>query len=207
VVRNKQQRPGGESRLAISTKEAGSKMSDLNQTDKAIGKAIDAAGKASSNEIRLSTGVVLKAKQANPNVLIRIMTSVPRPKPPTYFDEMMGREMENIDHPDYKSRVEAWEMEYNNGMLNALVGLGTELISKPDDMPGPDDKAWIDDYKILGLPAVPESKAWRYITWVLFMAAVTDKDVAAIAESVKSMSGVKEADVKSAETFPDGDNT
>jgi hypothetical protein len=39
------------------------------------------------------------------------------------------------------------------------------------------------------------------------MAAVTDKDVGLIAEKVKGMSGVKEADVKSAETFPDGDNT
>jgi hypothetical protein len=182
-------------------------MSDLNKTDKAIGQAIDTASVPESNEIKLSTGVILKAKQANPNVLIRIMTSVPRPKPPTYFDEMMGREMENIDHPDYKARVEAWEMEYNNGMLNALVGLGTELVSKPKNMPGPDDTDWIADYKILGLPVVPDSKAWRYITWVLFMAAVTDKDVGLIAEKVKGMSGVKEADVKSAETFPDGDDT
>jgi len=182
-------------------------MSDLNKTDQAIGKAIDKAALPDSDEITLSTGVVLKARQANPNILIRIMTSVPRPKPPVYFDEMMGREMENTDHPDYKARVEAWEMEYNNGMLNALVGLGTSLKSKPKDMPGPDDDDWLADYKILGLPTVSESKAWRYITWVLFLAAITDKDVSAIAEKVKGMSGVKEADVKSAETFPDGDNT
>lgn len=182
-------------------------MSNLTKTDEAIGKAIDNAGQAESNLIRLSTGVVLLAKQANPNILIRIMTSVPRPKPPTYFDEMMGREMENPDHPDYKARVEAWEMEYNGGMLNALIGLGTDLVSKPKSMPGPDDDAWLDDYRVLGLPVVPNSKAWRYITWVMFLAATKDTDIKAIAEKVKGMSGVKEADVVAAETFPDGDDT
>jgi hypothetical protein len=182
-------------------------MSDLTKTDKKIGEAIDTAGQAESDEIRLSTGVVLRAKQANPNILIRIMTSVPRPKPPTYFDEMMGREMENPDHPDYKARVEAWEMEYNGGMLNALIGLGTDLVSKPKGMPAPDDDAWLDDYRVLGLPVVPHSKAWRYITWVMFLAATKDTDIKAIAEKVKGMSGVKEADVTAAETFPDGDDT
>lgn len=180
-------------------------MSDLNKSDRKIAKALDTQGQA-ENEIRLSTGVVLTAKQANPNVLIRIMTSVPRPEPPTYHDPMMGREMENRDHPDYKKAVEAWEMQYNNGMLNALVGLGTELKSKPKNIPGVDDDSWLADYRALGLPVVPDSKAWRYITWVLFVAAVKDDDTKLIMEKVKARSGVKEADVQAAETFPDGDD-
>lgn len=178
----------------------------VTSTDKAIGKAIDNHGQA-DNLIRLSTGVVLRAKQANPNVLIRIMTAVPRPKPPMYFDEMMGRQMENPDHPDYKAQVADWEMQYNSGMLNALVGLGTELEKLPKDVPHPDKEEWLNDYKALGLPVVRDSKAWRYITWVLFVAATTDVDTQAIAEKVKSMSGVKEADVSAAETFSDGDNS
>lgn len=182
-------------------------MSDLNKSDKNIAKALDSQKQAENNEIRLSTGVVLTAKQANPNVLIRIMTAVPRPKPPVYFDEMMGREMENPDHPDYKKQVDAWEMQYNNGMLNALVGLGTELKSKPKSIPHPDDDSWLADYRALGLPIVPDSKAWRYITWVLFVAAVSDSDTKAIMEKVKALSGVREADVQAAETFPDGDGS
>lgn len=218
-------------------------MSDLNKSDKNIAKALDAQKQAESNEIRLSTGVILTAKQANPNVLIRIMTAVPRPKPPVYFDEMMGREMENPDHPDYKKQVDAWEMQYNNGMLNALVGLGTELKSLPKGTEGPFGRLketivcehcgannkpkeqscskcgaplplaeeaqprWLADYRALGLPVVPDSKAWRYITWVLFVAAVNDSDTKAIMEKVKALSGVREADVQAAETFPDGDST
>lgn len=177
----------------------------MNSDQRKVAKVIDNSGQA-SNDIVLSTGVVLTAKQANPNVLIRVMTAVPRPKPPVYFDEMMGRDMENPDHPDYKERVKAWEMEYNNGLLNALVALGTELKSKPKGIPHPDDDAWLRDYRALGLPTVAESKAWRYMTWVLFIAAVTEDDTKAIMEKVKSLSGIKEADVQAAETFPDGNN-
>jgi len=182
-----------------------SKTSELNKTDKAIADAVDTAGQAEDNLIRLSTGVVLSAKQANPNVLIRVMTAQERPSPPVVFIKAMGREMENPDDPDYIKRVQAWEMNYNNSMLNALVGLGTELRSKPKGFPGPEDDSWLEDYKAMGLPVHPESKAWRYITWVLFKAAVIDKDTQAIGEKVKNLSGVREADVQAAETFPGRD--
>jgi len=214
---------------------------NINQNDAAIARAIDAAGEAEDNLIRLSTGVVLKARQANPNTLIRIMTAQPRPKPPVGFIKTMGREMENPDDPDYISRVKAWEMDYNAGMLNALVGLGTTLHSKPKEMEGPHPKVkaftvcghcstknkfdlesckkcgaplplpeeeplqWVMEYRSLGLPTLEDSPLWRYITWVLFKAAVVDTDTALIGEKVKALSGVKEADVKSAETFPESD--
>jgi hypothetical protein len=180
-------------------------LPNANESDRVVAKAIDAAGEADDNLIRLSTGVVLEAKQANPNVLIRIMTAQRRPTPPVWKSPTMGREMENPDDPDYIARVKAWEMDYNNGMLNALVGLGTSLHSKPKGMAGPDDDAWLKDYEALGLPVIRDSKAWRYITWVLFKAAVNEKDTGLIGEKVKRLSGVREADVKSAETFPEGD--
>jgi len=203
---------------------------DPHKADRAIAESIDASGKVESNEIRLSTGVVLLAKQANPNMLIRAMTAQRRPTPPTYFSKEMGREMENPDDPDYISRVQSWQMEYSSGMLNVLIGLGTELKSLPKGMEGPDPKivkkprmeggkpvmdgkkqvfdeeeqnpAWIEDYKSLGFPVIPNSPAWRYITWVMFKAAPTSEDVTLITDKVKNMSGVREADVKDAETFP-----
>jgi hypothetical protein len=172
------------------------------KADRIIAETIDASGKVESNEIHLSTGVVLLAHQANPNMLIRAMTSQRRPSPPVYFSKEMGREMENPDDPDYISRVQSWQMEYSNGMLNVLIGLGTELKSKPKKFPGPDDDSWIEDYKSLGFPVIPNSPAWRYITWVMFKAAPTAEDVNLITDKVKNMSGVKEADVKAVETFP-----
>jgi hypothetical protein len=176
-----------------------------NKVDKKIAEKIDAEGEAEKDYVRLSSGVELYVKQANPNILIRIMTASKRPDPPQVFMKDMGRYMENSDDPDYIARVKAWEMEYNSGMLNALVALGTSLKSKPKDLPSPESDAWIADYKALGLPAVPESKAWRYMTWVLFVAAPKDVDMKAIGDAVKKLSGVREADVSDAETFPGSD--
>jgi hypothetical protein len=197
-----------------------------NKVDRTVAKALDVAGEAEDNFIRLSTGVVLEAMQANPNVLIRIMTAQPRPEPPVYFNKTMGREMENPDDPDYIKRVQAWEMNYNSGMLNALIGLGTKLHTLPKGMEGPYPKTakriqkvngketiveeeiepqWVRDYASLGLPIIHGSPSWYYITWVLFKAAVTDKDTNAIGEKVKRLSGVREADVKAAESFPESD--
>lgn len=181
---------------------------DLNKVDRTVADAIDKAGEAENNEIRLSSGVVLLAKQANPNMLIRAMTSHRRPDPPTYFNKEMGRHMENPDDPDYISRVQAWQMEYSSAMLNVLIGLGTELKSLPKGVEGPHPKKkdempqWIKDYQALGFPIVPDSRSWRYITWVMFIAAPTDVDTKLIGEKVRALSGVKEADVRNAETFP-----
>lgn len=179
---------------------------DPNKADRIIAQALDDEKKGEAdNLIRLSTGVVLKARQANPNILIRIMAANKRPQPPVIFNKAMGREMENPVDPDYISRVKSWEMEYSNGMLNALVGLGTTLVSKPINFPGPDDDLWIMEYGEFGLPTHPESPSWRYIAWVLSKACTNEKDTQLIGDKVKSMSGVKEADVQDAESFPAGD--
>ena len=173
-------------------------------TDRVIAQAIDDSKREADSFIRLSTGVILKAKQANPSTLIRVMTKQQRPTPPTYFSKEMGRMMENPNDPDYISRVQAWQMDYSNGMLNVLIGLGTELVSKPANMQGPQDKEWIKDYEALGLPVISDSPSWRYITWVMFVAAPTDTDLNAITAKVKTLSGTREADVQNAETFPPG---
>lgn len=176
-----------------------------NATDLIMAQAIDETRKeADDNLIRLSTGVVLKAKQVNPNLLIRVMTKLPRPNPPMWKDPNMGREMENTNDPDYIARVQAWQMDYSNGMLNVLIGYGTDLVSKPTALEGPDGKKWIADYSAIGLPTHTDSPSWLYITWVMFVAAVNEKDTALIGEKVKALSGVKEADVRDAENFSAG---
>lgn len=206
---------------------------DPQSADRNIAKAIDEGGKVKNNEIYLSTGVVLVAKQANPSMLIRAMTAHRRPTPPVVFIENMGREMENPDDPDYISRVDAWQMEYSNSMLTVFIGLGTELKSLPKGFEGPHPKtvkkpildkgkpvldekknptfedvektpAWLEDYRAMGLTVVPNSPTWRYTAWVMYKAAPTKEDTDKITEAVKSLSGIKEADVKDAGDFPAG---
>lgn len=183
---------------------------NITKIDENVARQLDKMEKADDGLIRLSSGVVLKAKPANPNVLIRAMTANPAPKVPTFFSKEMGREIENPDDPDYISRKKAWEMGYSAAMLNVLIGLGTELYKLPKGVEGPHPKkegempSWIGEYAAMNLPTVPSSPSWRYITWVMFIAAPTQADTKLISEAVMALSGVKEADVRDAENFPAG---
>lgn len=153
-------------------------------------------------EITLSTGVVLRGKQAPPLTLVHILSRYPRPKVPVYFNKTMGRDMENPDNPEYLEEVQSWKMEMADAVLSALILLGTQLLSKPDGFPGPDDDEWLDEYRLLGLDMMPENKSWRYLSWVKFKAVVTADDTKKIREVVGRLSGVPETSVQAAEDFP-----
>ncbi len=167
--------------------------------------AVDAALAPEDNTVTLSTGVVLRGKQAAPLVLVKIMSAYPRPKIPVYMNKTMGREVENPDDPDYQERVQAWKMDSTNATLNALIILGTELVSKPKKMEGPEDDGWLEEYRVLGVPMTPENKTWRYLTWITYKAAPTTGDLDLIKEVVGRLSGIPEAKVDAAETFPGSD--
>lgn len=178
---------------------------EQNVEDRVI-QAMTEANKPQDNLITLSTGVVLRGKQCPPLTLMAIMSAFPRPKPPTWHNPTMGnREMENPDDPDYQQRVKSWETEQSTVMLAAMITTGTELVSLPANVKGPDDPAWIDEYSLLGLTMQPENKAWRYLRWVQFKAALSADDIKKIMTVVGRLSGVPESAAKSAEVFPGSD--
>lgn len=175
-------------------------------TDQRVLQAMEELNQPQDNLIRLSSGVILRGKQAPPLTLMAIMSAFPRPKPPTWKNPVMGgREMENTADPDYLDRVKAWETEQSNVMMVALIATGTELVSKPDTLPGPDDQAWLDEYALLNLPMQPENKSWRYLRWVEFKAAVSADDIKTIMQAVGRLSGIPESAAKTAEAFPGSD--
>lgn len=152
--------------------------------------------------IRLSTGVVLIAKPANPFVLLTVMSMHPRPEPPRVFIEVMGRQVDNLDDPDYIERVKAWQQKQSAAMLDAMILYGTELRDAPKGFPTPDSDEWLKKYRILNLESDSTDENWRYLTWVKFVAIQGMEDLDAIKNVVGKLSGVREADVKAAETFP-----
>lgn len=173
----------------------------MNEEHKVI-KAVEAMNTPEDNTITLSTGVVLRGKQVPPLAFVKVMSAFPRPKVPVWFDPTMGREMENPENPDYIERVKAWKAESGNLTLNAMILMGTELVSVPKKYPGPDSKEWQEEYQVLGMPMMPENKNWRYLTWVIFKAAPDMKDLDLIKEVVGRLSGIPEDKVVAAEQFP-----
>lgn len=170
-----------------------------------VAEAVDRATKEDNDLIVLSTGVVLRGKKANPLILIKVMASFPRPKPPTWTHPNMGREMENPDDPDYQERLKAWEMEQSNATLNAMILLGTELEKTPKGFPRPEDDEWLEDYELLGVPMRPDKSKWRYLTWIMFKAVQDENDLIRIQEVVGRLSGVRDSTVRAAEAFPGRD--
>ena len=169
-------------------------------------RAVADAKKGAQDEVILSTGVVLRAVKVNPIMLIRVMTRFARPKPPVVFDKIMGRDMENPDDPDYISQVKAWDEERNTMVLNALILLGTEIVSVPKGVEGPKGDKWVNKYKLLGMPIKEDDEDWRKLNWISMVAAADENDMVIIQDAVAKLTGIAEADVKSAEQFPGSDS-
>lgn len=165
-------------------------------------KGVEQALAPEDNVFTLSTGVVLRGKQVPPLLLVKVMSAYPRPKVPVFQSPTMGREMENPDDPDYQERIRAWKMDSSNILLNTLILLGTELVSLPKKMPGPESNGWLEEYRVLGLETFPENKSWRYLTWLTFKAAPDVNDLNVVKEVVGRLSGVPESKVEAAEQFP-----
>lgn len=181
-------------------------LPDLDEDERKLSQAIqEIEAEGDDHLIRLSTGVVLEAKQANPNQIIKVLSRFPAPEPPMYFNKDMGRWIENTADPDYALKMQAWKMQYANATNNVFISYGTKIHSKPKGMPGPEDDEWLQQLYALDQPVMADNKYWRYLNWVLTVAAPLDTDTQLIQRKVGRLSGVQEVDAQAASTFPGRD--
>lgn len=166
-----------------------------------------AAVQNETGDVTLSTGVVLRGKQAPPLILISIMAKYPRPKPPVYHSRELGRSIEHPDDPDYLEQVKSWQASSSTAVLNAMIVLGTYVVSVPKKFPTHKSDEWLKEYSVLDMDMFPENESWRYLTWVKLKAAPADSDLVKIREVVSRLSGVPETDVQAAETFSGSDSS
>lgn len=151
-----------------------------------------------SNEIVLSTGVVLAAVRVSSSLFTDLVRRYKRPKPPRVFIEDLGREEPNPDDPDFKSDVVEYESNIGMGMIDLMIMMGTKLISVPKDFPKVEDTGWAKKLRILGYE-IDDDPDIRYMQWVKYIAS-SDEDLGAITVGVGRISGVSEADAKEAAT-------
>lgn len=175
--------------------------------DKQSLDAVKGALAEDDNVITLSTGVKLRTKTIPPNVFVAAASAFPLPKPPMVMDKLLGRMMENVDDPEYASRVQSIQMQQADTILNVMIVYGTELISVPKGFSEPKIKKgerprWLKKYSLLGLPIFEDDPDWLYLTWVKSEVAVTKEDNEAIQKGVGRLSGVPEKDVRAAQEFP-----
>lgn len=167
-------------------------------------KAVEKALKEGDNHVALSTGVVLNVTLPSQMILLKVMTKYPRPKVPTYNDPVHGI-IKNPDSEDYIEEIGQWEIERNTAMLEATLLLGTEIVEKPKGMPGPNDKVFIEDMKVLNFDGVETSERYRYLLWVMQYAADGEEDIKLLTNVAGRQSGVVEQDVDDAVEFSGSD--
>ena len=157
-------------------------------------------GHVKTEDITLSTGVVLRCKAVSRSLFADLLARHPLPKPPVIYLPDKGREEDNPDHPDYIEKVKQHNIEIAKSLSDAMVLLGTEVIDIPKGLPKQDDRDWLEEMRVLGFDLRPGPE--RYLAWVKFKAVANEGDFNAIGKAVGRQTGVTEEDVESAaQTF------
>ena len=152
--------------------------------------------------IVLSTGVVLKPRAIPPYVYVRVSTKDPMPDAPRSKVKNKDFYLENTDDETYIKKVQQWELEQNDRMLNAMVSYGIEeIVSVPKDMETYKKDRWLTKLAHTGIEVYPDDLDWRMTFWILTVAAVDAEDFNAIFAGVGRLSGVPEEDVQNAAKF------
>lgn len=150
-----------------------------------------------TDNITLSTGVVLSVNRVSVSLFGEIDVEYPLPKVPKVYDEEREREIENPAHPDYIEELKRVNEIRSTAALDRLVGLGTKLVSVPEGMAGPDSEEWAEQLELLGHSEKIDKKLMRYVYWVRLLGA-THNDWETLVLNILRVTGVVEGDVKKA---------
>lgn len=158
---------------------------------------------ADPNLVTLSTGVVLRVKAVPQSLFGDIVARYPEPEPPVVFIPDKGREEENLDDPQFMKRVQANNAAIAKAMSDAVLLLGTEIVSLPKDFPTVESAEWQEEIRLLGYDL--KSARARYLAWVKFKAGPELADYQAVWKAVGRLTGVTEQDTQAAvRRFPRG---
>lgn len=148
-----------------------------------------------SDEITLSTGVVLKFKKIPILRIQAVVEQFPYPEVPEVFNKDKGRYEKNPFSEEYKKMVEEIDAKRGLAVIDTVLAVGTEVSTTPDNFAGPDTDEWLEELEIGHIKVKRDSKIARYHAWVKYVAIVDQDDVGKILEQFGLQLGVGEANV------------
>ncbi len=163
-------------------------------------EAAEAAERAALNgrgTVRMSSGVVFAVRPIPAHFIYEVTKRFERPKVPVYFNKDKGRDEENPNDPNYLEELERHRADVSNASTDVALLRGTDMVEKPDKLPGPDDQEWIAEMQVLGHPMVDNPRA-RYLAWVKAIAAPTGDDILKLIGELGRLTGVSEEDTDEA---------
>lgn len=159
--------------------------------------ANDSASGEHGGGIVLSTGVVMRAKQVPKMAFLALRRRFKAPAVPLWRNTDKGRDEPNPDDPDYLAALAEYQVDFAEAQIHLLMLLGTETVSIPEGLPGPDDLDWLAERALLGLSSGDDPAA-RRLDWLLYKAAPTSNDIELLARGAGRATGTAEADVQEA---------
>lgn len=152
-----------------------------------------------ADTFKASNGVVLKLKRVSRFAIVEAGRKIPVPKVPTTYVADKDRQEENPNDPDYIAALA--ESNYQRSMMTitASLVLGTEIISLPKGMPGPEDDEWYEVLDALDITVPKDNKRLRYSAWLKYV-CLADEEFMDLMNLVLKFSGlVTEQDVAQAQ--------
>jgi hypothetical protein len=143
------------------------------------------------------TGVVLELRMVGAWLVNQARRSLKEPQVPVQMIEDKGREEPNPNHPDYIAAMEQYQAQLANLIMDTYLYLGTVLVSKPDNLPGPNDGDWAEELALFGIPT--RDTKLRYADWIKNVVLRGDmEEFTALREAIGNVNAVTETAVAEA---------
>jgi len=168
---------------------------------RAAAEVIEDAEKPNDGLLTLSNGVRLKLRTVPPLLLNTVANKFPRPEVPTVYIKDDDRTEENPNDPDYLLALKDYERKQQEGMVNLLLGRGTQLVFVPDGLQRPEEDGWLEEVgEYVDVPSGTTTQ--RYLSWLRFYALGANEDLVMVTTAVMRMTGLTEGEVaEAAEAF------
>ncbi|KKN78141.1 hypothetical protein LCGC14_0353680 [marine sediment metagenome] len=159
-----------------------------------------------SEEIELSSGVILTLTPGAPlalnNVMNEMNQSDPPPKPPDVWSEDKERNEPNPNDPDYKKAMAERDSNWSMKIFTLLLATSSTVKDIPDGMMTPESDDFLEMMEMAGI--VPRrTPTGRYVQWVQMVAILKD-DTKLLNIQLLRLTGLSEDDIAEAEaTFRD----
>lgn len=147
------------------------------------------------SEITLSNGIVLNIKPCPPMLLNSVISAVPIPPIPTFFNDDKGREEENPNHPSYIQALQDRNLLISKATSDLLMFACTSIKDIPEGCVGPEDDSWLPLAKMAMIDFDPSDKVERYLAWMRVYAIATVDDMTRTQTLPIQLSGLGEAEV------------
>lgn len=150
---------------------------------------------ARTDEVTLSTGVVLRFK---PFPIMRIQAvaeQFPYPEVPKLYDEDKKKWFAWAGSEEYAKQVTEVDQKRGLAVVDTIIAIGTEVTQVPDGFPKLEDDSWIDELAFSSITVKKDSPIARYHAWVKYVCVMNEEDLAKVTSYASSTLGTSEVNV------------